>query len=230
MDPIENDVDTNGPVESTSSRSSIILALIIVGVQALTLLFVYPVLPDRVPIHWDINGQINNYAPKASVFLWPLLSLALFFLIRFLVRIGPRLGQTGPRANGALVDRLLVGIVLFLLFTQLITIAAALSMPINVTFIVSLLMGVLFIFIGNYMGKLRRNYWAGIRTPWTLANDAVWERTHRVGGWLFVGAGLILLGLSFFSEFRVVGMIVVPTLLAVGLVGYSYVVYRRVVE
>src|SRR5258708_28004997 len=80
---------------------------------------------------------------------------------------------------------------------------------------------VLFIFIGNYLGKLRRNFWAGIRTPWTLASDVVWERTHRFGGWLFVIGGLLGVIMSFISVLRVWGFIVVVVAIVVILYAYN---------
>ena len=83
------------------------------------------------------------------------------------------------------------------------------------------------LYIGNYLGKLRRNFWAGIRTPWTLLNDTVWERTHRFAGWLFVGTGAIGIVLSFVPAVRVwgvIGLLLLDTLLACV---YSYVIYQR---
>jgi uncharacterized membrane protein len=73
-----------------------------------------------------------------------------------------------------------------LLVAQLVTLAQVFHLPINVSFIMALTLSAMITYMGNYMGKLRRNFWAGIRTPWTLVNDTVWERTHRFGGWLFV--------------------------------------------
>lgn len=98
----------------------------------------------------------------------------------------------------------------------------------NVSFVINLAVSVLFIFIGNYLGKLQRNFWAGIRTPWTLASDIVWERTHRLGGWLFVGAGVLGIITAFIPALRIWGVLGLVLLVSVVLVVYSYIVYRQV--
>lgn len=119
--------------------------------------------------------------------LFPLLSIGIYALVRILMTIGPRLGyQNQQRASAGVVNLILVGVLLFMLILQLTTTAIALGVPVDLPFVICLSISVLFIFLGNYMGKLRRNFWAGIRTPWTLTSDVVWERTHRLGGWLFV--------------------------------------------
>ena len=105
------------------------------------------------------------------------MSLALFFILRLVMQISPRLGYANQRrANTEVVNLILVGILLFMLVIQLTITAYALGLPVDITFVVSLAISVLFIFLGNYLGKLRRNFWAGIRTPWTLASKSVPQR------------------------------------------------------
>jgi uncharacterized membrane protein len=125
------------------------------------------------------------------------------------------------------VNIILVGVLLLMLVVQLITIATALRVPVDVPLVISLSIGALLILIGNYLGKLRRNFWAGIRTPWTLTNSIVWERTHRLGGWLFVAAGVLDIIMAFVAPLRLWGMLVLILLLVVILFVYSYVVYQR---
>ena len=115
-----------------------------------------------------------------------------------------------------------------MLVIQIITLAIPLGVSINVSFVINLLVSVLFIFIGNYLGKLQRNFWAGIRTPWTLASDLAWERTHRLGGWLFVGAGVVGIVTAFIPALRIWVIVSLVLLVAAILVVYSYIVYRQV--
>jgi uncharacterized membrane protein len=92
--------------------------------------------------------------------------------------------------------------------------------------LVSLASGVLFLIIGNFLGKLTKNYFAGIRTPWTLENDEVWHRTHRLGGKLFVLGGLF----TIVSAFMGMGLpVLIATVAATTIVttAYSYVIYRK---
>ncbi|HEU5228101.1 MAG TPA: SdpI family protein, partial [Ktedonobacteraceae bacterium] len=88
----------------------------------------------------------------------------------------------------------------------------------------------LFIFLGNYTGKMRRNFWMGIRTPWTLASAVVWERTHRLGGWLFVAVGLLGIPLSFVPALRLWGIVIPIIAVSIFLYIYSYVCYQRQIQ
>ncbi len=95
------------------------------------------------------------------------------------------------------------------------------------SFVIDLAVSALFIFIGNYLGKVRRNFWLGIRTPWTLASDVTWERTHRLGGWLFVAAGVIGIGTAFVPSLRIWGVVGSILVVSAILIVYSYIVYRQ---
>ena len=120
------------------------------------------------------------------------------------------------------------GIALFILIIQAVVIAVALGVGIDIAMVITLAISVLFIFIGNFMGRMRRNFWMGIRTPWTLANETVWERTHRLGGWLFVAVGLIGIVCSFIPAVRLWGVVVPIIAVTIFLFIYSYVCYQRV--
>ncbi|HJT57949.1 MAG TPA: DUF1648 domain-containing protein, partial [Ktedonobacteraceae bacterium] len=187
MNPSEKNGDKLTP-QTTFFTPTTLFALLVIATQILVSLVTYPFLPDRVPIHWNAAGQVTSYAPKwVNAVLFPLISIGVYVLIRLLLAAGPRLGyQNSRRANLEIVNLIINGILLFMLVLQLVVTAISLGMDIDINFVVILSISILFIFIGNYMGKLRRNFWAGIRTPWTLSSDLVWERTHRLGGWLFV--------------------------------------------
>lgn len=228
MEPSENAGDKVTPTSSFFNGTTI-LALLIIVVQVLISAGTYPFLPPMVPSHFDAAGNVNGYLPKlVNAILFPGISIVLFLVLRFVTQIGPNLGYRNQRrANMQVVNLILVGILLFMLVIQLLTTAYALGAQVNTSLIVCLAVSVLFMFLGNYLGKLRRNFWAGIRTPWTLASDIVWERTHRLGGWLFVLVGLIGLITSFFSPLRLIGLFVPLIIVIIVLVVYSYVAYQR---
>ncbi len=227
MHPSENNADKVAP-EPNSHSPVTLFALLIIVVQILISLATYPFLPDIVPTHWNVAGQVDAYAPKwVNAVLFPAVSLCMYVLIRLLVALGPRLGSQGRRANQDIVNLILVGVLLFMLVLQLTATAIALGLPVDISFVMNLSLSVLLIFIGNYMGKLRRNFWAGIRTPWTLVSEVSWERTHRFGGWLFVVGGLLGIIMSFVPPLRYWGIITILVLIVVILVGYSYLVYQR---
>ncbi len=148
------------------------LAIVIIVIQVLIAFVTYPFMPDQVPTHWDAAGNINGYMPKPiGVFLLPFISIAVYFLVHVLYAAGPRLGNDDQRVNREIIKLLLLGVLLVDLVLQLTTTAIALHVPVDMTLVINLSLSVLFIFMGNYLGKLRRNFWGGIRTPWTLSRN-----------------------------------------------------------
>jgi uncharacterized membrane protein len=206
-----------------------ILIWTIIAIQIVIAVYGFAVLPDTVPIHWGANGQANGYGPKwMGTFLYPLTSIGIYVLVWVLLAAGPRLGgRQSTTANLKVARIVLAGIMLFMLVIQLVTIAESLSVGFDMTMVVMLALSLLFIFLGNYMGKIRRNFWMGIRTPWTIANAVVWERTHRLGGWLFVAVGLIGIPCSFIPSLRLWGILVPIIAVSIFLYIYSYVCYRQ---
>lgn len=206
-----------------------VLIWAIIVIQITIGIYGFIVLPDTVPIHWGVNGQANGYGPKwIDTFLFPLMSIGIYVLIRALLAAGPRLGGRQATATNLQIAKVMIAaIILFMLVIQLATIAQSLGVGFDMTTVVMLAVSVLFIFIGNYMGKMRRNFWMGIRTPWTLTNAVVWERTHRLGGWLFVAVGLIGIVCSFIPSLRLWGIIVPIIAVCIFLCIYSYVCYRQ---
>ncbi|MBO0796454.1 MAG: SdpI family protein, partial [Ktedonobacteraceae bacterium] len=163
-----------------------------------------------------------------GTFLYPLISIGIYVLIRVLTAAGPRLGGREDVTANLQVRKIIVTVLmLFMLIIQLSTIAQALGVGFDMSLIVMLALSVLFIALGNYMGKLRRNFWAGIRTPWSLTSAPVWERTHRLGGWLFVAVGLIGIPCSFIPALRLWGILVPLIASVVFLYIYSYVCYQQ---
>ncbi len=201
----------------------------IIAIEIIVAIYGFMVLPDTVPISWGANGQANGYGPKwVDTFLFPLISIGIYVLIRGLITAGPRLeGRQATTANLQIAKRVLTVIMLFLLVFQLAALAQSLGVGFDMITVIMLAVSGLCIFIGNYLGKIRRNFWLGIRTPWTLTNAVVWERTHRLGGWLFVVTGLIGIPYSFIPS-RPIWGVLVPIAIFIFLCIYSYVCYQRV--
>jgi uncharacterized membrane protein len=227
MDATEHDADKITPRRPAYAGAQR-LAWLIIALQILISLVTYPFMPERVPSHWDIYGQVDGYLPRlANAVLVPAISIGLYLLLWLLTRYSPRLGQQSQRATAEVTNLIVVGILLFLLIVQLAVDAIALGVPLSIPFVISLCISLLFMFLGNYMGKLRRNFWAGFRTPWTLASETVWERTHRLGGWLMVLGGLLGVILSFIPALRLWSIVVIVAIVAFIPTIYSFVLYRR---
>jgi uncharacterized membrane protein len=162
-------------------------------------------LPARIPIHWNLRGEIDRWASSKSIeiFVLPLIALALVALLRVLPWLDPKLRATlqeNERMRAALqIMRLTFAAFFGALFS--IQIATALGYTIASGRAVIWCTLVLFAIMGNYLGNLRPNYFVGIRTPWTLESAATWRATHRLGGRLmFFGAFLLLVAEFFLSQ------------------------------
>lgn len=153
---------------------------------------VYPRLPERVPVHWGLHGQVDRYGSRLEgIAVMPLLMVACWLLLRFLPRIDPR--RLNYEKFRDTYDLFVNSLMALFVVMQGVLLATALGHPVAMHRVAPAIVGVLFIILGNALPRARPNWWFGIRTPWTLSNDRVWMRTHRVGGYLMVGAGILML-------------------------------------
>ena len=186
----------------------------------------YPGLPDPMPSHWNAAGQVNGWLPKFwGAFLLPIMMAVLWLVFLVLPRISPRGFEMEPFLKAWGVLKVTVLGLLLLLDVQILR-AARHSGELSQTAVFAG-MGVLFIVIGNLLGKVTRNFFVGIRTPWTLASEEVWYRTHRLAGKLFVLAGIVVAANALIG-FKLWTMMAAIGLAALIPVVYSYVVYKRI--
>ena len=207
-------------------RKAEVLVLALVVVAFTVSAYLYPQLPDRVASHWNAQGEVDGYMSRFwGVTFVPLLLtvLALFFFA--IPRIDPL--KANIQAFRGYYDVLVVLITLFMLGVHLQTLLWSLGTQIspNTTFPVAL--GLLFIYIGVLLGKAKRNWFIGIRTPWTLSSDRVWDKTHRLGRKLFIAAGVIATIGVFFQDYAVWFIVVPVVSTALGSVAYSYFAYQQ---
>lgn len=185
------------------------------GLILVTFIFciaIYNKLPDSIPIHWNVNGDIDNYGSRPFIFLGPILSLLSFLGLKFLPKIDPR--SKNYIKYEKQYDVIVFFLVLFLCLLSFVTIFASLGYNIPVDKIIPLIVGILFIILGNYLPKCKSTFFFGIRTPWTLSNDDVWRKTHRLSGKLYVISGLIIVIAPFiFSGNVLLGFIIFAILL-----------------
>lgn len=182
----------------------------------------YNKMPAELPTHWNFQGQADDYDSKfhAMVTIQGFLVLMNLFLC-FMLDNDPK----NERQNNFLMTLSKMSMPIMMIVIYVITILAGLGRGVNTSVIISLLMGILFIAIGNYMPKVKRNYTMGIKLPWTLNSDENWRRTHRFGGICF-----ILMGLCFFATPFVKSelIIIIPIAIVVVLpMIYSYYLYTK---
>jgi uncharacterized membrane protein len=209
----------------TRNRANFFSYLFIVAAVGVTA-FLYPSLPDAVPSHWNIRGEVDGYLSKPwGVIILPLSAILVFVVMRLIPVISPKGYRTESFAN--VVHIFQVAMVGFMSIVAILVLLAASGVNVPMNESIFAMLGVMFMVIGNYLGKTRKNFFLGIRTPWTLASDEVWGRTHRLAGRLFILQGLIMLSGVLFE---------IPIAVLIGMVGvivvvpvvYSYVVYRRI--
>jgi uncharacterized membrane protein len=176
------------------SRLRVGLSLFLVLASWIAAAALYPSLPERVPTHWNIHGQIDGYGDKTwATFLTPALMTLMLVVLRLLPWLSPKQFEIDAfRSTYEFVVLLVVG--LFAYINALLLIAARGGVvDIGRTMIGG--MCLFFLLLGNVLGKVRKNFYVGVRTPWTLASDRVWVDTHRLAARLFVVAGIV--GLPF---------------------------------
>ncbi|HSU14825.1 SdpI family protein [Longimicrobium sp.] len=186
----------------------------------------YPRLPARIPTHWNVRGQADGWGGPASAFLFPAIATGIALLLHLLPRIDPRRAHWDKfRDEMGLIVML---VVLFLGWIQTVALGSALGWKLDMTRSVLVGMGLFLAAIGNYLPRIRSNWWMGIRTPWTLESERVWRETHRVGGRVFVLAGLAVAAAAFLPE-PFCPAVPIAAMGAAGLVPvvYSYVAWRR---
>ena len=150
----------------------------------------WPYLPEKVPTHWGAGGQVDAYSSPATLWLLcgmsPLLSLGM----QFLPRLDPR--KENYEKFQSYYDFFGPLVPLILLVCIAVTLSESLwPGRIDVARVIMLMVGVLFIIIGNMMGKVKTNWFMGFRTPWALSDPDVWNKTQRLGGWTFFLSGLV---------------------------------------
>jgi len=209
----------------TTRIANIISIAGFVALAAYTALM-YSGLPDPMPTHWNAAGEANDYMSRpAGTAVLAGVPLFIFAIFKLIPVISPR-GFRTESFTGVL-NILMVASVMFGCVISVAAIQAALGADFNISTVVMVSVGLLFIVMGNFLGKVRKNFFLGIRTPWTLASDEVWAKTHRLGGWCFVIAG-VLVALSAvlvpdmqWLVYIIIGMALIPVV-------YSYIAYRKI--
>lgn len=180
-----------------------------------------------VPTHWNAAGQADGFGPKwVGLLLLPLVCVgvvALFSLIRY---VDPK--RANIERSATAFQATLFGVLIFMLALHGAAILNIVGYTFNLSYVAAPAVGLMFIIMGNYMGKIRRNYMFGVRTPWTLASELSWNKTHRLAGKLFVIAGVLILLTTLwepaFAFYTMTGAIFVTLALTMG---YSYWVWKH---
>lgn len=204
-----------------------ILPIFFIMVSLVVSGYFYLNFPEQVPTHWDIHGQVDGWSSKGfAAFFFPILILGMYFLFIFLPKIDPKREKYQQFMRVYNIFKNLI--VIFMVGVYLLTGLNGLGYNLPIELYMPVAVGILFIIIGNYMSKIKTNWFLGIRTPWTMSSDIVWQKTHRFGGKIFVLSGLILASMVWLPDnwqSWLFSLIIV--LMIFGTFGYSYWVYKQ---
>lgn len=177
-----------------NTKMRILTYLLAVAGFLLTVL-IYPKLPEQIPTNWDINGNVA-YSGRHTIFLISGMGLLLAVLFDILPKIDPR--RQNYQKFGNYYDIFCVLMEVFMLIMNGIILSETFRPgTLSVPMIVMLGTGLLFLFVGNIMPKIKSNFYMGIKTPWTISSEEVWRKTHRLGGKCFFALGLVSIVCAF---------------------------------
>ena len=206
------------------NKRTLIITSILTILPVLIGLFLWNLLPNQMATHFGMNNEADGFSSKVfAVFGLPLFLLVMQWFCALIISRDPRKQNISPK-----MFTLVLWIMPFLsLFLAAIMYSYNLGYQMNISFISELLIGMLFIIIGNYMPKARQSYTIGIRIPWTLDNEENWNRTHRLAGYLWVAGGILMLIIAFTGILEFKWMLAI--LLALTLIPsvYSYLLHVK---
>ena len=205
------------------------IALLLLPIPILAIL--WRQLPDAVPMHWNLRGEIDRWGPKWTLLMLPAINAACWLLLQFIPQLDPRIRQNPEQHERTLRFLRLAqfGMVALLTLLSLLVIAAAAGGELDVARVILIALLCLFVVLGNFLPSVKQNYFVGLRTPWTLDDPRNWQATHRLGGRLLCFGALVLLVLQMLLPLHVATILMIVYLAGFAVWGmvYSFMYSRR---
>ncbi|MCX6818991.1 MAG: DUF1648 domain-containing protein [Candidatus Aenigmarchaeota archaeon] len=206
---------------ATAISLALIILSFIIGI------YIYPQMPASMASHWNAQGIVDGYMSKFwGLFLMPVISVFLFLLFLAIPRIDPM--KKNIQKFRKYFDIFIMIIIAFLLYLYSLTILWSLGFKFSMIFMLLPAFAILFYYAGILTENAKRNWFIGIRTPWTLSNDKVWDKTHKLGGLLFKLCGIIALFGMLLPDYALLFVIIPAVVLAIYTVVYSYFEYQKI--
>ena len=203
-----------------------IIILGIISLSFIIAIYLYPLMPEKMASHWNIQGEVDAYMSRFwGLFLMPIVSIGLLFLFILIPKIDPL--KENIEKFRKYFDGFIVLMIMFLFYIHLLTVFWNIGIRFNMTQLMMPALGILFYYCGILIENAKRNWFIGIRTPWTLSSEVVWDKTHKIGGKLFKIAGMIAFLGIFFPKYAIFFVIIPVILVAVYTIVYSYFEYQK---
>ena len=209
-----------------SLNKSELFLLLFLLISFIISIYFYPQLPNEIASHWNAQGEVDDYMSKFwGLFLLPFILTGLALLFIAIPRIDPlkeNIEKSRKYYNGFIII-----FFIFLLSIQAHIILWNLGTRISINLILPIATGIMFYYIGGLLENMKRNWFIGIRTPWTMSNEKVWEKTHKIAGKLFRLAGIIAFMGIFFPNQAIYFIVIPAILIALYTVIYSYLEFQK---
>jgi uncharacterized membrane protein len=207
-------------------RKLIIASIALIIVLFALNIYYYTVLPETITTHWGLSGEPNGTMSKFwGLFLVPIMTLFIFLLFLMIPKIDPL--KKNIEDFILYHESFIFIFILFMSYISLLTILWNIGIKLNMGILMIPGLGFLFIYVGVIIKNVKQNWFIGIRTPWTLSSEKVWEKTHVLGSKLFIISGIITFFGIFFPKYMI-WFILTPVIVSgISLVIYSYFEYRK---
>ncbi len=184
------------------------------------------IMPDTIPTHFGLDGTPDAWGSKYTVFLYPVILLLITALANPMKKLDPK--EINYERFEKYYYNFFFAFAIFFLVIEISNIAIAMGYSVNVGSVICFCIGVFLCFLGNFMPKIKQNFFFGIKLPWTLSDEEVWFKTHRLGGKVFVLGGLVMMIGAFipgtakvwFPLVAILAMLIIPLV-------YSFVIYKK---
>lgn len=208
----------------------LLLVLILIAIPFFYAYYLYPNLPYKIPIHFNIEGEVDGWGSRESIFLMPfvmgLVSLFVFFTLTNIKKIDPKRNAS---VDNGIYKIFALFTVIFLTCLSIVILYGTAHLEIKISQLLLPLLGISFAGMGIYMPKLKQNYFLGFKLPWTLENEENWNATHKIAGKIWLVGGLLQAGLSIFlkNQTAFIAFMIITAIMVLIPVAYSFWMFKK---
>jgi uncharacterized membrane protein len=207
-------------------KKTILFALVVIAAMFAVNAYFYSQIPERIASHWGAGGEVNGYMDKGvGLFMLPIISTGVLLLLIIIPVIDPL--RKNIQEFMKYYQGLIIVFALFMFYINLLIVYWNLGNVFDMSQLLTPALGVLFYYLGVVIGHAKKNWSVGIRTPWTMESDVVWDKTHKLGGKLFKAAGILALLGIFFPNYSLIFVLAPVIGIAIYLFIYSFIEYRK---